>query len=885
MKIRSKFILSTLIPLILLFSIFTLYSITEQRKIEEIRLKSKIKRTSTLLKLVNVEPLWSYNTQVIKINCESFFKDKEITKIFIKDHTTGKAIIDLKRDILEKRGKEIIINEIIKKGDNNIADLQIIYTTALIEEKLIKIIKNNMIKLLVIIIFLAAISTFLALKTIINPIKKIEEYSKKVTDEEFDKKCDIKSNDEIGNLAYNINMMVEKLQKNLIIQKEQSDKLAAWNKILDQTVKERTASISNLLNHAGQGFLTLDTNLCVNKEYSSECINIFGSEIEGKKIYELVHPNDDDKRNFLKLLLVDILEEKDEYKKKIYFPLLPDEVVINNKNIHIDYKIIGTPEKEKNQELVMLILTDFTDKYRLEKQMDREKNVLKMVVKVITHYNDFKESVSKYNNFTSLECDKILSENDTLQNIVFKIYRNIHTFKGVFGQFGLISISEKLHNLESEISCFNKDIENKNLKEFKGIFSNIDMEKWLKEDFKVLKNILGESFFDKKDVLVISRLKIIELEQKIQNLFSPFECKVLLPELKQLRFKPFKEILKISSEYINQLSNRFEKPVNPLVIKGGDILVDVGKFNDFSKSLVHIFRNIFDHGIESIEERIAQGKEENGNIKCSIQLVNDKIIFIISDDGQGISIEKIKETAVEKGFYTEEEISKFSEQKILNLIFDDDFSTRKKITEFSGRGIGLSAVKEEVSKLNGEVKAQTTPGKGTEFIFTFAYDKLDKFSEIDTSPFLKQIIEATIDFFYQQIEVVLTQSSSVRLTDLDNLSLNRITAFINIRGIIQGILVMSLDESLAMQLARKYVVGFEDGTEEKFYMEDTLSECLNTILGRTTNKNSNVKGMIQIESPISINSTSASLRYYASNVMTYNFTSPKGNLNVGFIST
>ena len=143
-----------------------------------------------------------------------------------------------------------------------------------------------------------------------------------------------------------------------------------------------------------------------------------------------------------------------------------------------------------------------------------------------------------------------------------------------------------------------------------------------------------------------------------------------------------------------------------------DILVKEN-IKPFIKSLVHVFRNSVDHGIENPDDRLLKEKDEAGTIVCKFKEKNNKLHIIISDDGMGLDSVKIKEVAINKGIDT----TSLTENELYKIIFNDNFSTKTTVSEISGRGVGMSAVKNELDKLNGVIEITSQKDIGTTFEF------------------------------------------------------------------------------------------------------------------------------------------------------------------------
>ena len=144
---------------------------------------------------------------------------------------------------------------------------------------------------------------------------------------------------------------------------------------------------------------------------------------------------------------------------------------------------------------------------------------------------------------------------------------------------------------------------------------------------------------------------------------------------------------------------------------GEDTELDKSLIENMWDPLVHLIRNSVDHGIETPEERAAAGKNETGRIVVAARTKESRVEISISDDGKGIDSKAILKKAVNKGLVSQE--SELSENQILNLIFLPGFSTSETISDISGRGVGMDAVKKKVEEVNGEVSIDTILGEGT----------------------------------------------------------------------------------------------------------------------------------------------------------------------------
>lgn len=151
------------------------------------------------------------------------------------------------------------------------------------------------------------------------------------------------------------------------------------------------------------------------------------------------------------------------------------------------------------------------------------------------------------------------------------------------------------------------------------------------------------------------------------------------------------------------------------IVEGDDLRLDNSIAEVLSKSLVHMMRNSLDHGIESPEKRSQLGKQTKGKLLLRFSCQGENIIVDIQDDGAGINIEKIREKVVEKGLRNAVAAQKMSQDELQYMIFDSGFSTAQQVSDFSGRGVGMSMVKDSVESMKGKIHIKSKEGQGSQF--------------------------------------------------------------------------------------------------------------------------------------------------------------------------
>jgi type IV pili sensor histidine kinase/response regulator len=224
------------------------------------------------------------------------------------------------------------------------------------------------------------------------------------------------------------------------------------------------------------------------------------------------------------------------------------------------------------------------------------------------------------------------------------------------------------------------------------------------QDFQELMVQVQEA---RADVQLISsefREALVQLRQQLNELHG---------DLTESRLVPFGLLTKQFVVAGQTFSQRYKKSVN-LVVIGKETPLDRVIVEQLKFPLTHLFRNAFDHGIETPEERQELGKSPTAQIALSATVQGNTIAIAISDDGRGIDIQTVYQRAVEIGLCGEN-LAELSKEQILEFLFTPGFSTTSTITDLSGRGVGLDIVRLQVERLRGSVSVESSPGQGTKF--------------------------------------------------------------------------------------------------------------------------------------------------------------------------
>lgn len=238
------------------------------------------------------------------------------------------------------------------------------------------------------------------------------------------------------------------------------------------------------------------------------------------------------------------------------------------------------------------------------------------------------------------------------------------------------------------------------------------------ERLNTLMNLVGE--------LITDRNRLRQLHRRLTRINNNYDLihetidhlgritDQLQEEVMQIRMLPVSSVLGKFPRMVHDMAQKVDKSID-VVIHGEDTEMDRSMMEEINDPLIHLIRNSIDHGIESPAERLAAGKPERGTITLTARHEQGSIILTVEDDGAGIDGDKLREKAVQKGLISAEEAASFSEEECVDLMFMAGLSTSEKVTDISGRGVGMDIVSTNIQRVNGSIQVETTLGKGARF--------------------------------------------------------------------------------------------------------------------------------------------------------------------------
>lgn len=475
---------------------------------------------------------------------------------------------------------------------------------------------------------------------------------------------------------------------------------------LEERVKSRTAAIKDLMDNTGQGFLSFGPDYRINEEYSKAVEQFLQEEVAGKDALKLLFSERlDDVAKLMDMVFNHAIG------LEVVADIMPKELIRKERILSLEYRWISNP-KEQGGDRIMIIITDITQERELEElvRADEEKNLI--LGKVM---ND-KRGFFKFLKDLELQIAKslvILCQWDDFD--IKALFRAIHTIKGNTAIYGLRSISDEANEIEE---ILNEIVEGKRLfsdEELNTLRERMGRMIQLSKDYlHNLKHVIQpKDYLEAAQLYQVSEEKFQALEEAAKSSRSK-KLKSAIQDIKRQPIRPLFEKLK---DHALALAERLDKPID-VRIEGGEVELWQEPYEPLFSNLIHLMRNLLDHGIESQEERMQEGKSYMGRIGLKAERDKEGVHLTLSDDGRGIDAEKLRKNAVKKGLLKEEEAHTLSDEESYALIFHSGLSTKESVSDISGRGVGMDAIDVALKEIGGRMSIQSEPLKGSSFRIT-----------------------------------------------------------------------------------------------------------------------------------------------------------------------
>jgi two-component system chemotaxis sensor kinase CheA len=479
---------------------------------------------------------------------------------------------------------------------------------------------------------------------------------------------------------------------------------------LEKLVEARTAelrtvnrTLNAILDSLGQGFFTFNPAGDCGEVYTKACEDILEGTPKQRKAWEVLGMAAHDTDQFQKWMDTSFKE------------LLPFEdmkglgpsVFAHSQKRHIVLDYFPIRRDQSTITDIVVVATDKTAEHVAQLALETERQYASMIVKYLKNKDQFLQFLASVRvAVTSL---RELAARPLTRDAINESFRVLHTLEGEAGTFSLRELRQRSRNSQHILEPF-KDVETVPELGQKVFAESLDLleqkfEAFLKDNeslFRVPEGEASQAIEVPLNLIhgFLKELKgnpgTVELRQKYSDVF--------------LRV-PIESRLKYFDSLVQSASESLGKRIKPLQVSGGDLRIFPDPYKNFFSSLVHAFRNAVDHGLELPEEREWAGKDPAGQIRVEIAATKGGFDLCVIDDGKGIDPAIIREKLKTK--FPTKDFSAQNDEDIIQNVCLPGFSSRDSVGEFSGRGVGLDALKEEVLGLGGTIHLKSKVGEGT----------------------------------------------------------------------------------------------------------------------------------------------------------------------------
>ncbi len=471
------------------------------------------------------------------------------------------------------------------------------------------------------------------------------------------------------------------------------DNVIGLEKIVAARTEElagRNRDMQLLLDSVKQGFFTLGIEGLVSEERSAAVDRLLGAVEPQTTFADVLRQHDTKAADWLELGLDDVFAGI--LPEEVTIAQLPSRVGVGSRTMSIEYSPVFNGTELST---LAVVVSDITADVEREKLEIENREMLAMIERITSDRNGLMEFFQ--------EAEDIV---EALRNREGRelswIKRQVHTLKGNASIFGLQRLADACHVIEDFIAENEELPEGPKWTEMFGAWASTrgNLHRLVAEDTDQV--VLAEEDFQKL----------------MTSILNNATSDVLARQVASWQLEPTSDRLDRIAEQANSLAARLGKGTVMVQTLHHGLRTDAGIWSKFWSSLIHVIRNAVDHGLESPEDRASQNKSEAGNISCSTAIRDGQYVISIADDGRGINWDKVKAAAEKHGVACD------SQEDLINAIFSDGLSTAEMVTDTSGRGVGMGAVKEACDALGGHIGVETEAGKGTTFEFSFPLDSM-----------------------------------------------------------------------------------------------------------------------------------------------------------------
>jgi HPt (histidine-containing phosphotransfer) domain-containing protein len=452
-------------------------------------------------------------------------------------------------------------------------------------------------------------------------------------------------------------------------------------------IEQRNADMQRLLDHAAQGFATIDLEGRLSPERSAMFGQLLGAKLAQPTIDEVLRVNSPEVADWMRVGLEALRDGM--LPAELCLDQLPKRMQVDERHILLEYRPIPSDQPRA----LLMVATDITPE--VERGRVEEEN--RETAEIFGRAMHDRDGVIEFLAEASVLVRKLRTSELTLDDEK----RLLHTLKGNAALFALLSLARLCHELE--------DIQQESGQPLRTSDRDRLGEAWDRLVAR-LRRLLGDE-----------RSNFIEVDERelgniIESVLSGQAGPQIAARLASFRLELASRRLARIGEQAQAFARRVGKPDLEIKLESNGVRLSRERWGALWSALAHVVRNAIDHGIESSDERVSRGKAASGSLTVRTVASDGRLQIAIADDGRGIDWERVRERAREAG------LPHASHEDLVAALFAQGFSTREFVNEHSGRGVGLAAVAQELHRVGGSVEIDTKLGQGTVFRFSLPYE-------------------------------------------------------------------------------------------------------------------------------------------------------------------
>jgi two-component system chemotaxis sensor kinase CheA len=717
-----------LIGIVLGLGIFTLIIGMYNYDRSMAELQTKASNTANLAAISLVEPVWNFDDAALQGIVKAILLDVDVQGIRVTKAGSDKAELETVREGLSvKTFEELLKNPTnvqtsakIKREEKDIASVQIITSTNKVQALVRYTSVLVAVFAAVLVLLLSGFIWLLGKRIIQRPIEALRVSADQLASGNLNYAIDTSRRDELGSLAHSFDSMRNAIRKMLAVIEEQNRTLE--EKILQRTaeLRQKTNDIQTMLQNMPQGILTVVQGAVIHPEYSAYLEQIFETrDIAGQKLMNLVFTNTNLGSDVLSQVEAAadacIGEDKMNFGFNSHvFVTEFDKIMPNGKAKSLELSWSPICNEDDVCEKLMLCVRDVTELKALAAEAGQQKRELEMIGQILAvNQEKFHQFIDSSGEFIQKNQEIIEKTDAKDMEAIGLLFRNMHTIKGNARTYGLLQLTNTVHETEQTYDNLRKNTEvpwdKEQLLDQLKQAANAVREYAKVNEVKLGRKGPGRRGGVEKYLMVQKNdieFLIDGLEKVDQK--TPAEKDELfrrvLGTLKRIGTEKMDDVLAGVVDSLPSLAKELGKEPPAVVIDDGHILVP-NQISDLLRNVfMHLMRNSMDHGIETAENRMAQGKPPAGNIALNLSLSNGRLWLKLRDDGKGLDLDAIRRKALAMGMVQEDQ--PMSPEQLAQLVFASGFSTAAEVTEISGRGVGMDAVKGFVEREGGTIELQ-----------------------------------------------------------------------------------------------------------------------------------------------------------------------------------